>query len=144
MIYRNQNLKNLLLVKNPQFWSDFDQIMPNWLSHLCDLIIKFHQWIKIVDFFTNSRKGPLRSPKTFISKYSDIRTHFRYPYSSGGNWPISKKFMFMNGIFWNFTLTQWHIRLTCMPSFIKIGGLVFELVNYGKQTDIHLLLLGCT
>ena len=29
-----------------------------------------------------------------------------------------------------------------MPNFIKIVVLVFELLNFGKQTDIHLLLLG--
>ena len=51
-------------------------------------------------------------------------------------------FLFMNGIFWKFLKTLWNICLACMPSFIKIVVLVFELVNFGKQTDIHLLLLG--
>ena len=43
--------QNWPLVKNLQFWFNLDQILSNWLSHLCDLLTKFHEnWTKIVDF----------------------------------------------------------------------------------------------
>ena len=43
--------QNWLLMKNLQFWSNLDQTLPNGLSHLWELLTKFHQnWTKIVDF----------------------------------------------------------------------------------------------
>ena len=50
-VEKPDTLKNWPLVKNLQFWFNLDQILSNWLSHLRDLLTKFHEnWTKIVDF----------------------------------------------------------------------------------------------
>ena len=53
---------------------------------------------------------------------------------------ISKKVLFVNGIFWKFFKTFLGTCLDHMPSFIKIGGPVFEKKLHKIHRDIHLLL----
>ena len=107
--------QNWPLVKNLQFWFNLDQILSNWLSHLCDLLTKFHEnWTKIVDFslIANFEASTVLFASVFmyhwtidmklLKKYY-LQWHFSWSFQKGKNCLGDKEaFFFLSSIPHNF------------------------------------------
>ena len=90
--------------------SDWIWCFENSLSNHVFSVFELKKYF-VKSIYNTRQKGLLRSPFSI----SDI---------SPENWSISEKFLFVNGVFWNFTGAHLILDLTYMQSLSKIGGQV--------------------